>query len=78
VQTLIVDTLKLWREAERALQERPPVDPNHEAIRRLVIDLRAMYADWSEAAAMSAEMIAAGRARLEEARERLRNLEPAT
>jgi hypothetical protein len=77
VQNLIVDTLKVWREAERVLQALPPIDPNHEIVRRLVIDLRAMYADLSEKAA-TADVVAAARARLEEAKEHLRTLEPAT
>jgi hypothetical protein len=74
VQTLIVDTLKTWREAERALQAIPPTHPDHEAVRRLVIELRAMYADLSEAPAAPAEIIANGRARIDAARAQLRGL----
>jgi hypothetical protein len=74
VQTLIMDTLKLWREAERALQAMPPADPNHEAVRKLVIELRSMYAELSLAQDASAEQIAAGRARIEAAEQQLRTL----
>jgi hypothetical protein len=74
VQTLIVDTLKTWREAERLLQAMPPAHPDHDSVRRLVIELRAMYADLSETPATAAEIVAQGRARIEAAREQLRRL----
>jgi hypothetical protein len=74
VQTLIVDTLKTWREAERVLQSIPPAHPDHDAVRRLVIELRAMYADLSETPAAAADVIAQGRARIDAARAQLRVL----
>lgn len=74
VQTLIVDTLKVWREAERVLQELPPLDANHEAARLLVIELRALYAEVSEASALTAERIAGYRAVLEQATARISTL----
>lgn len=74
MQTLIVDTLKVWREAERALEVVPPADPKHENVRKLVIELRSLYADLSSAQSVSAEVIASKRARVEEAREELRLL----
>jgi hypothetical protein len=74
VQTLIVDTLKVWREAERVLQNMPPAHPDHETVRRLVIELRAMYADLSETPAAAAEIVAQGRARIDAARAQLRVL----
>jgi len=74
VQTLIVDTLKVWREAERALEVVPPADPKHENVRRLVIELRSLYADLSAGQAVSAEVIESKRARVLEAREELRLL----
>lgn len=74
MQTLIVDTLKVWREAERALEVVPPADPKHESVRRLVIELRSLYAALSAAQDLSAEAIASKRARVEDAREELRLL----
>lgn len=74
MQTLIVDTLKAWREAERALDLVPPADPKHESVRKLVIELRSLYADLSEGPDLSAEVIASRRARIEDARVQLRLL----
>jgi hypothetical protein len=74
VQNLIVDTLKTWREAERLLQAMPPTHPGHEHVRRLVIELRTMYASLSEAPATAAEIIAQGRERIDAAKEQLREL----
>jgi hypothetical protein len=74
VQTLIVDTLKVWREAERALEVVPPADPKHERVRMLVIELRSLYSDLSAAQSMPAEVIASKRACIEDAREQLRLL----
>lgn len=74
MQTLIVDTLKVWREAERALEVVPPADPKHETVRKLVIELRSLYADLSASQAATAEVIASKRARVEDAREELRLL----
>lgn len=74
MQTLIIDTLKMWREAERALELVPPADPKHETVRKLVIELRSLYADLAAAQAVSAEVIASKRARVEGAREELRLL----
>jgi hypothetical protein len=74
VQTLIVDTLKVWREAERALEVVPPADPRHDRVRMLVIELRSLYADLSAAQALPADMVASKQARVEDAREELRLL----
>ena len=65
MQSLIADTLKAWREAERVLTSLPPIDPNHETIRGLVIELRAMYARLSESTDLSAEAAARWRTQLE-------------
>lgn len=72
MQTLIADTLKAWREAERALEVVPPGDPKHETVRKLVIELRSVYADLSAGQALSADGIASKRAHVEAAREQLR------
>lgn len=74
MQTLIADTLKVWREAERALEVVPPADPKHENVRKLVIELRSLYADLSATQTLPPEVIASKRARVEEAREELRHL----
>jgi hypothetical protein len=74
MQTLIVDTLKVWRDAERALEVVSPADPKHETVRKLVIELRSLYADVSASQATSAEVIASKRERVEDAREELRLL----
>ena len=65
MQSLIADTLKAWREAERVLNSLSPVDPNHETTRGLVIELRSMYAKVSEATDLSADAVAEWRAQLE-------------
>jgi hypothetical protein len=80
VQTLIVDTLKTWREAERLLQDLPPVDPDHETVRLLVIQLRTMYASLSESRDPTSDVIERGRAQIDDARallRRVRRTEPA-
>ena len=74
MQTLIVDTLKVWREAERALDVVPPADPKHESVRKLVIELRSLYADLSERQDLSADAIESKRACIEDARAQLRKL----
>ena len=74
VQTLIVDTLKVWREAERALEVVPPADPKHESVRKLVIELRSLYADLSERRDLPADVIESRRARVEDARAQLRQV----
>jgi hypothetical protein len=76
VQTLIVDTLKTWREAERLLQDLPPVDPDHETVRRLVIELRTMYARLSESRDMPGDVITRSQAQIEDARALLRKVAP--
>ena len=65
MQSLIADTLRAWREAERILNSLSPVDPNHETTRGLVIELRSMYAKVSEASDMPADAVAKWRAQLE-------------
>lgn len=74
MQTLIVDTLKVWREAERALEVVPPADPKHERVRKLVIELRSLYSDLSAAQSLPADVIASKQAYIEDAREELRLL----
>lgn len=74
MQTLIVDTLRLWREAERILNNVPPMNPNHEVIRGWVVELRSMYARVSESADLSADAIAGLRAQLEAATNALTGL----
>jgi hypothetical protein len=78
VQTLLVETLKVWREAERVLQELPPVEPAHETVRQLVIQLREAYASLSEQHDLPADAIEAIRAQIESARQVLRDLFPET
>ncbi|MEA2675962.1 MAG: hypothetical protein QOJ81_103 [Chloroflexota bacterium] len=67
MQSLIADTLRAWREAERVLTSLPPVDPNHEIIRGLVIELRSMYAKLAQSADVPAEAIADWQTQLESA-----------
>ena len=74
MQTLIVDTLKVWREAERALEVVPPADPKHERVRMLVIELRSLYSDLSAAQSLPGDVIARKQACIEDAREQLRLL----
>jgi hypothetical protein len=42
--TLVEETLTVWREAERLLKTMPPLQPDHESVRMLVIELRDLYA----------------------------------
>ena len=67
MQSLVADTLKAWREAERVLTGMSPLDPNHDTIRAIVVELRAMYAKVSESNDLSAEAISQWRSRLAEA-----------
>jgi hypothetical protein len=43
VQTLVRETLDLWREAERALDCLPDTSADHETVGRVVLELRLTY-----------------------------------
>jgi hypothetical protein len=55
---LIEKALAEWRDGERLLRDLPRVDPDHETVRRIVIDLRETYRRLSQASAESREVIA--------------------
>ncbi|HUP83225.1 MAG TPA: hypothetical protein VM284_03440 [Candidatus Limnocylindria bacterium] len=76
MQTLIVDTLKVWREAERVLQDLPPVHSDHETVRVLVIQLRSLYARLSETRDVSGDVIDRSKAQIEAAKTLLRKVRP--
>ena len=64
MQSLIADTLKAWREAERVLLGLSPTAPEHDTVRRMVIELRAMYSKLSEPFDISEDTIASAHALL--------------
>jgi transcription initiation factor TFIIIB Brf1 subunit/transcription initiation factor TFIIB len=76
--TLLHETLDLWREAERLLDDLPAVSADHETVAMLVTELRATYTRLSDADAASSAAIVSGldttasaRELLEHVRERL-------
>jgi hypothetical protein len=41
--TAIEEVLSAWREAERLLESLPPLDPDHETVRLMVVRLQETY-----------------------------------
>lgn len=66
------EALATWRDAERLLDELPPLDPDHETVRLAVVSLRqtyqeittGIYMDTSTIIAESRETVAKTRALL--------------
>ena len=54
----VEEVLAAWREAERVLDTLPPLSPDHESVRRAVVDLQQTYQAITGNAAASAEIIA--------------------
>ena len=74
----VAEVLEAWRAAERLLDELPPLDPDHETIRREIVRLRRLYQRLSatqhrSAATMrsSARMIERAQALIATTRDRL-------
>ncbi len=68
MKSLIAETLEMWREAERILDDLPPVAPDYETVARLASELREMHsrlvsADDVSEGRLSAERQVAARAR---------------
>ena len=73
LKSLAEETLDVWREAERLLKRLSPLEPEHEAVRHVVIEMRTMYAALNgEQDGSDGE--AASRARIAQARELLTDL----
>jgi hypothetical protein len=70
--SLVEETLTVWREAERLLKSMPPLEPDHESVRKLVIELRDMYAALSRGRHESAETVARSRELIDRARNQMR------
>jgi hypothetical protein len=69
---LVEEVLGAWREAERLLEELPPIDPDHETVRLSVLELRDVYQRLTDARAGSATALQASREVLDSAGEVLR------
>jgi hypothetical protein len=54
---LIDRVLGEWRDGEQLLRELPRIDPDHESVRRIVIDLRETYSLLSDASAVSRDVL---------------------
>jgi hypothetical protein len=55
---LIDRALAEWRDGEQLLRELPRIDPDHDAVRRTVIDLRETYRILSESSDASRDVLA--------------------
>ncbi|HUP83916.1 MAG TPA: hypothetical protein VM284_06990 [Candidatus Limnocylindria bacterium] len=71
---LMVETLEVWRQADRLLNELPQLDPDHETVRLTVARLLSSYAELSATAAMTANASASSRATIDGARTLLRSV----
>jgi len=65
---LVAETLRLWREAERALDAMPPESPDHETAQLLVLDMQALYAELTETDTAGVIGVHAGRAAIDRAK----------
>lgn len=68
---LIEKALSEWRDGERLLRDLPRLDPDHETVRRIVIDLRDTYKRLSQASAESRDVISECEQTVERAHEML-------
>lgn len=57
VAKAVEDILAAWREAERVLDTLPPLSPDHESVRRVVVDLRLTYQVVTSSAAHTSGVI---------------------
>ena len=57
VAKAVEEVLAAWREAERVLDTLPPFSPDHESVRRTVIDLRRTYRAITTNAEQTTEVI---------------------
>ena len=67
-RTAVAQALDAWRDAERLLLELPPVDPDHETVQLLVVELRATYEVLTSRSEITATSIAASQASVADAR----------
>jgi hypothetical protein len=70
---LITEALDAWREAERALQRLPQGSPDHETVRLIVVQMKAVYADLAQAKVLSKARLERSREAIAMARASLRN-----
>lgn len=68
-RSVVAEVLQTWREAERLLDELPPISPDHETVRLAVHSLRATYRSVSAGDAMlTPTLVAESHERMAEAR----------
>jgi hypothetical protein len=68
---LVEDLLVTWRQAERVLDDLPPVDPDHETVALAIDGLRRTYQELTLIRESSAETLRASRETLARARDLL-------
>ncbi len=66
---MIEKALAEWREGERVLRDLPRLDPDHEALRLTVIELREAYRDLTEGGSLNPDRREMWRRRIETAHE---------
>ncbi len=74
MQTLIRDTLDVWREAERTLERMPPSSPDHETVALVALRLRETYQRLTDSSDVSDEIVERSRAMVDEAHALLRGI----
>ncbi len=74
MQTLIRDTLDVWREAERTLERMPPSSPDHETVALVALELREAYQRLTDSSDASHEIVERSRAMVDEAHALLRRI----
>lgn len=53
----VEEVLAAWRDAERLLDELPPVDPDHETVRLAVATLRLTYQQLTTGSATDTQLV---------------------
>ncbi len=74
VRTTVAEALEVWREAERLLEELPPLSPDHETVAVIAAESRDLYQRLTNDADLTANVLARSHQRIGEAQALLRAL----
>ncbi len=74
LRVAVAETLDTWREAERLLEELPPLSPDHETVAAIVVECRATYQRLAFGASRTADALASARSTLDHAHALLREV----
>ncbi|MFL5686033.1 MAG: hypothetical protein ACJ77D_08270 [Chloroflexota bacterium] len=73
--TIVEETLETWRDAERLLEQLPPVHPDHESVALAVSSLRETYQNLTAGASeRTPAVVTHSRASIERTRELLERI----